>query len=324
MKLFKAWSESHGKEYSSEEAMMARMKVWVENDKRIQAHNNQEPKPSYLLGHNEFSDMTNDEFTAQYNLGRHGNAEFAKLAAQNRLSTNYKTMDSRLLLQDRPDEVNWIALGGVTPVKNQGACGSCWAFSTTGALEGARFINTGELVALSEQNLLDCDHQDLGCNGGLMDNAFKFDKKSGGLCSEEDYPYQAKQGDVCNPNHCEDVPGSQVRAFYDVPTGDADALMAALSMQPISVAIQADQFAFQFYKSGVLTDDSCGERGQIDHGVLAVGFGTDSETNEPYWMIKNSWGETWGENGYIRMSRNSKNEWGMCAILKMASYPEVE
>ena len=134
---------------------------------RIQAHNNQEPRPSYLLGHNEFSDMTHDEFSAQYNLGRHSNAEFAKLAAQDRLSTNYKTMDSRLLLQDRPDEVNWIALGGVTPVKNQGACGSCWAFSTTGALEGAKFINTGELVALSEQNLLDCDHQDLGCNGGL-------------------------------------------------------------------------------------------------------------------------------------------------------------
>ena len=109
-----------------------------------------------------------------------------------------------------------------------------------------------------------------------MDNTFKFDKKAGGLCSEADYPYQAKQGDVCNPTSCEDVPGSQVRAFYDIPTGDADALMAALTMQPISVAIQADQFAFQFYKSGVLTDDSCGERGNIDHGVLAVGFGTDS------------------------------------------------
>jgi C1A family cysteine protease len=134
---------------------------------RIEAHNHQEPKPSYLMGHNEFSDMTQDEFAQQFNLGKYSNAEFNKLSAQERLSSNFKTMDARHLLEDRPAEVNWIALGGVTPVKNQGACGSCWAFSTTGALEGAVFINSGSLVTLSEQNLLDCDHKDLGCNGGL-------------------------------------------------------------------------------------------------------------------------------------------------------------
>jgi len=216
--------------------------------------------------------------------------------------------------------VNWIQLGGVTPVKNQGACGSCWAFSTTGALEGAKFVKTGELVSLSEQNLVDCDHEDLGCSGGLMDDAFKFDKKNGGLCSEADYPYLAKQGE-CNPMHCEDVPGSEVTNFYDVPPGKEMSLIAALAMQPVSVAIQADQFAFQFYKGGVLTNDSCGD--QLDHGVLAVGYGSDLETNEPYFLVKNSWGPTWGEDGYIRISRKSKQEYGICGILKMASYPEV-
>jgi cathepsin L len=204
-----------------------------------------------------------------------------------------------------------------------GSCGSCWAFSTTGALEGAKFVKTGELVTLSEQNLLDCDHADLGCNGGLMDNAFKFDEKTGGLCSEEDYPYEARQGKICNPMNCTDVPGTIVSTFYDVPHSDEKAMLSALAMQPISVAIQADQFAFQFYKTGVLTDDKCGKAGNIDHGVLAVGYGTDLETQEPYWLVKNSWGASWGENGYIRMSRNSENDWGMCAILKMASYPEV-
>ena len=157
-----------------------------------------------------------------------------------------------------------------------------------------------------------------------MDNAFKFDEKTGGLCSEEDYPYEAKQNKECNPQNCTDVPGTIVRTFYDVPPGDEASLMAAISMQPISIAIQANQFAFQFYKGGVLADDSCGARAEIDHGVLAAGFGVDEETQEPYWTVKNSWGDSWGEDGYIRMSRNSKNEFGMCAILKMASFPEVE
>merc|ERR1711862_689601 len=215
-----------------------------------------------------------------------------------------------------------VQLGGVTPVKNQGFCGACWAFSTTGALEGAKFIKTGELVELSEQNLLDCDHTDLGCSGGLMDNAFKFDEKSGGLCSEEDYPYKAKQG-TCMTN-CTDVPGSIVQTFLDVPPGDEAAMLAAIATQPISVAIQANQGIFQFYKDGVITDSSCGARAAVDHGVLAVGYGTDLQTQEPYFLVKNSWGEEWGDKGYVKLGRKTENEFGMCAILKMASFPEVE
>mmetsp|Transcript_21022 Transcript_21022/g.39281 ORF Transcript_21022/g.39281 Transcript_21022/m.39281 type:complete len:367 (-) Transcript_21022:220-1320(-) len=328
--LFRTWADTHDKDYTTEEEALERLNIWLENHERIEAHNNQVPKPKYFLGHNEFSDLTNDEFNQRFNLGKYSStsAELLKEQAQELVSKQATTKTARHLEEksplELPDYVNWIALGGVTPVKNQGACGSCWAFSTTGALEGAKFIRTGELVALSEQNLLDCDHKDLGCNGGLMDNAFKFDEKTGGLCSEEDYPYEAKQGHVCNPNNCTDVPGTIVSTFYDVPPGEEKNLLAALAMQPISVAIQANQFAFQFYKNGVLTDDSCGKAAQLDHGVLAVGYGSDLETGEPYWIVKNSWGEKWGENGYIRMSRKSKNEFGMCAILKMASYPEVE
>ena len=129
-----------------------------------------------------------------------------------------------------------------------------------------------------------------------VDNAFKFDEKSGGLCSEDDYPYEAKQNDECN-TECTDVPGSIVKTFLDVPTGNEKALLSAIAMQPISVAIQASQFVFQFYKEGVITDDKCGAHGAVDHGVLAVGYGTDLETQEPYFLVKNSWGETWGDNG---------------------------
>jgi Papain family cysteine protease len=156
-----------------------------------------------------------------------------------------------------------------------------------------------------------------------MDNAFKFDEKSGGLCSEADYPYMARQGDQCLTN-CTDVPGSIVKTFVDVPPGDVNALLAAVALQPISIAVQADQFVFQFYKHGVLDDDSCGKAGNIDHGVLAVGYGSDLETNTPYWLVKNSWGSSWGDNGYLKIARNSTNEFGMCAILKMASFPVVE
>lgn len=156
-----------------------------------------------------------------------------------------------------------------------------------------------------------------------MDNAFKFDEKSGGLCSEEDYPYTAHANKVCMTN-CTDVPGSIVSSFIDVPPGNEKALLRAIAMQPISVAIQGSQFVFQFYKSGVLTDSSCGSHGAVDHGVLAVGYGTDLDTQESYFLVKNSWGETWGDSGYVKIGRKTKNEFGICAILKMASFPVVE
>lgn len=324
--MFQSWATDHGKDYTTDSEKEYRMRIWLQNHIKIELHNNQVPEPKFKLGHNDFSDMTHDEYAEYNKLGLHGNAAVGKVSAEEKINPQAESATFRALndpMLELPKEVNWIDLGGVTPVKNQGACGSCWAFSTTGALEGAKFVRSGELVALSEQNLLDCDHKDLGCRGGLMDNAFKFDEKTGGLCSEIDYPYTAKQGRKCNPMNCTDVPGSIVSTFYDVPHGCAKALQAAVAMQPISVAIQADQFVFQFYKTGVLTDDKCGKAAQIDHGVLVAGYGTDSETDEPYWLVKNSWGASWGENGYIRMSRNSENDYGMCAILKAASFPEV-
>ena len=284
---------------------------------------------TFKLGHNAFSDLSQDEFAAYYKLGPYspGVPTTSSMKSPPSLDEIDFAATARRALHDQvslPDYVNWVQMGGVTPVKNQGSCGSCWAFSTTGSLEGARFVKTGELVALSEQNLLDCDHVDLACNGGLMDNAFKFDEKSGGLCSEEDYPYEAKRNTICNPNNCTDVPGSIVSTFIDVPPGDANALISAIAMQPISIAIEASQFVFQFYKIGVINDDSCGSRGSIDHGVLAVGYGTDLDSQEPYLLVKNSWGPAWGAEGYVKLGRKSKNEFGICSVLKMASFPVVE
>ena len=212
------------------------------------------------------------------------------------------------------DAVDWTTKNAVTPVKNQQRCGSCWAFSTTGSVEGAYAIASGTLTSLSEQDLVSCDHNgDQGCNGGLMDNAFKW-IESNGLCTEDDYPYTSGSGitGTCKTT-CK--PAVTITGFTDVPQQDETALQSALAQQPVSVAIEADKSAFQLYKSGVLDSASCGTK--LDHGVLAVGYGTDSASGKDYWKVKNSWGATWGESGYIRMVRG-KN---MCGIAMSASYP---
>jgi hypothetical protein len=211
--------------------------------------------------------------------------------------------------------MDWVAEGAVTPVKNQGQCGSCWAFSTTGSVEGAYFVAIGKLVSLSEEDLVQCDHGgDQGCQGGLMDNAFKWIEQNG-LCSEGDYPYSSGGGTAgtCKTS-CSPV--VTVTGFTDVPPKDEKALLLAVAKQPVSVAIEADKSAFQLYNSGVLDSTSCGT--QLDHGVLIVGYGTDG--GKDYWKVKNSWGATWGESGYLRMVRD-KN---MCGIAQQPSYPEAK
>ena len=169
-----------------------------------------------------------------------------------------------------PKEVNWVEKGAVTAVKNQGSCGSCWSFSSTGSMEGAYFLASGALQSFSEQMLVDCDTLDSGCGGGLMDYSFEWISKNGGICAEDDYPYKAAGG-VCEASSCTPVKGTGVAKWVDVDQNE-QALMAAVAKQPVSVAIEADEMAFQFYSGGVLTS-GCGTN--LDHGVLLVGYGTD-------------------------------------------------
>jgi cathepsin L len=303
--LFNAWCKQFGKTYGEAE-MAKRYDIFASNHARIAAHN--ALNATYTMSHNAFSDMTWEEFHAQY-VGFGG----VPIRSWNRKINNFAHVDKASL----PDEVDWTTKGAVTPVKDQGQCGSCWAFSTTGGLEGAYFLKNGNLVSFSEQMLVDCDDNgDEGCNGGLMDNAFAWIEKFGGLCTEDDYPYTAST-DSCASSNCTVVPGSAPAAFTDVDHTE-DAMQAAVAQQPVSIAIEADQSGFQFYSQGVFTGD-CGTN--LDHGVLNVGYGTDSASGLQFWKVKNSWGASWGDNGFIKLQKGKQQDGGQCGLLLAASYP---
>lgn len=213
-----------------------------------------------------------------------------------------------------PDSIDWRTYGVVTSVKNQGSCGSCWAFSSTGAMESVYAIKTGKLYNLSEQELIDCIRFE-GCNGGEMEDAFLY-VESNMLCTDVEIPYEAVD-DSCK--QCKD--GIKIDDCIEVPSGNETALKMAVSRGPVSVAIEADKMAFQLYNGGILDSTKCGT--DLDHGVLIVGYG--EEDTIPYWIVKNSWGGDWGENGYVRIKRSIHNSLtdGVCGIALQGSYPVI-
>jgi len=305
------WKSGFNKQYRDFNEEQVRHAIWKDNFRRINEHNAKSNGvlggPSLRLGMNHFGDLTNTEFRETMN------GYFHKKGGERYGSTFLTPHNVKL-----PEAVDWRREGYVTPVKNQGQCGSCWSFSTTGALEGQHFRKTGKLVSLSEQNLVDCStsYGNHGCNGGLMDNAFKYIEQNGGLDTEDSYPYTGQEGE-CHYNKTN--VGAKDTGFVDVEPGNEQALKEAVgTVGPVSVAIDASHFSFQFYKGGVYNEPQCSPD-KLDHGVLVVGYGTQNEDGD-YWIVKNSWGPQWGLQGYVRMSRNKDNQ---CGIASAASYPLV-
>ncbi|XP_063697252.1 cathepsin L [Culicoides brevitarsis] len=305
----------HQKKYESETEEKFRLKIYAENRHKIAKHNQLYDlgHVTYRLAENQYTDMLHHEFVNTMNGFNRSNAL---------LKGTEKKLEGATWIEpanvEFPETVDWRELGAVTGVKDQGHCGSCWSFSATGALEGQHFRKTKKLVSLSEQNLVDCSgsYGNQGCNGGLMDQAFQYIKENGGIDTEKTYPYEGID-DTCHFNK-KNV-GATDKGFVDIPSGDEEALKKAIAtVGPVSVAIDASRESFQFYQSGVYIEPTCDSQA-LDHGVLAVGYGTD-ENGVDYWLVKNSWGTTWGDQGYVKMARNKNNQ---CGVATQASYPLV-
>ncbi|XP_013870911.1 cathepsin L.1 isoform X2 [Austrofundulus limnaeus] len=309
---FHAWKLKFGRSYSSSTEEAQRKQIWLNNRKVVLVHNIMADQgiKSYHLGMTYFADMENEEYRR---LISKGCLQAFNTSLPRRGSTFFGLPEGTPL----PDTVDWRDKGYVTDIKDQKQCGSCWAFSATGSLEGQTFRKTGKLVSLSEQQLVDCsgDYGNMGCDGGLMDYAFQYIKANGGIDTEVSYPYEAEDGQCrYNPNTI----GATCTGYVDVTQGDENALKEAVAtIGPVSIGIDAGHMSFQLYEHGVYDEPECSST-ELDHGVLIVGYGTDQ--GKDYWLVKNSWGLQWGDKGYIKMTRNKNNQ---CGVATAASYPLV-
>jgi C1A family cysteine protease len=295
LSLFKEWMQKYNRRYGVEE-VTTRFALWNKAYDYVQDHNSK--GLSWTAGTNQFADLSDEEFNAL-----HLGFDFDS----NRAQENVQVLDE----SDVPNDIDWREKGAVTKIDDQGNCGSCYTFSSAAALEGLYFIKKGTLVKLSKQQLLDCtsSYGNQGCNGGLMDNCFKY-TQSKGIEKDTDYLYKGKVG-TCAYNATKAV--YKNTGFADVTKNNYKQLQAALTKQPVSVAVQADQNAFKSYTSGILSAN-CGT--SLDHAILAVGYASN------YWIVKNSWGTSWGEQGYIRIASGTQNNGaGVCGINAQASYP---
>lgn len=275
----------------------ARFEIFKDNMDIAKEHN--DGANTFTMGVTQFADMTGEEFEAF-------------------LARGVKPVDDSIprekfdasKFDSTPTSKDWVSEGAVTPVKNQGSCGSCWAFSTTGSLEGANFLYGSKvLAALSEQELVDCSGSsgNQGCNGGLMDNAFKW-IKSNGLCLESAYPYTGTDG-TCQKQKCS-ASIATVKSWVDV-SGEEDLTTAVGNVGPVSIAVDAN-IKWQLYTGGIMSATFC-PKGSLDHGVLAVGY----DKTGGYWKVKNSWAASWGEKGYVRLAYGDNT----CGLANQPSYP---
>ncbi|XP_049383992.1 zingipain-2-like [Solanum stenotomum] len=302
------WMAHHGRVYKDDIEKEHRFKTFKENVEFIESFN-QNGTQRYKLAINKYADLTTEEFKASF-MG----LDTSLLSQQE--STDTTTSFKYGSVTEVPYSMDWRKSGSVTEIKDQGVCGCCWAFSAVAAIEGAYQIANNELISLSEQQLLDCSTQNKGCEGGLMTVAYDFllQNNGGGITTETNYPYEAAQK-VCKTEQSAAV---TISGYEVVPSSESSLLKAVVN-QPISVGIAANH-EFHMYGSGIY-DGSCSP--SLNHAVTVIGYGTSEEDGTKYWIVKNSWGSSWGEEGYMRIARDVGVDGGHCGIAKVASFPTV-
>ncbi|CAN6553174.1 unnamed protein product [Malus baccata var. baccata] len=305
------WIKKHGRVYQDSVEKERRFHIFKNNVEFVEKFNSEGNK-TYSLRINRFSDMTNDEVLRYYT----GYKQPTESTSSADASFTYKSLS----LTDVPPSIDWRERGAVTPVKDQGICGCVWAFSAVAAVEGIIQIKTGKLISLSEQQLVSCDTINSGCQGGSMDKAYAYIQQNGGITSEENYPYQSLNGSAgtCDMNKAYKA-AARITGYAEVLSINETELLKAVSMQPVSVGIHASP-VFQQYSGGVFTGDDCGT--ELNHAVTIIGYGT-TEDGTPYWLIKNSWSDTWGENGYMKILRNADAPGGVCGLAIRPFYPTM-
>jgi len=306
-KEFASFCSKYEKVYTPEEQSI-RFQVFKDNLDFIYAHNNKSPKPSFTVNVNQFADLTVEEFSSIY--------------LRTRATVKKTHTTSSIQVNGLPNNVDWRDKHAVTFVKDQGQCGSCYSFSTTGAVEGAWAIAKGKLKSLSEQNILDCTwkppYNNTGCDGGDPRESMQYIIDNKGIDTEDSYPYEDYNGgdqDPCTYNPKNSV--ATISSMLFVIQGNETDLAVASTIGTVSVAIDASHSSFQFYQGGVYSEPMCSSNlADLDHAVLVVGYDTDGE----YWNVKNSWGPGWGFEGYIWMSKDNDNN---CGIATYATLPKV-
>ena len=297
-KSFVSWMRSTNQFFTGDD-YQTRFGIYMSNQRLVQEHN---AGNTFKLGMNKFAAYTPSEYKSLLGFRQEASNEEATVS-------NFKVTD---------DEVDWRKKNVVQPIQDQAQCGSCWAFSTVQGCESIYAINAGQLLKFSEQNIVDCVTSCYGCNGGLMTSAIKYvvKKQGGKFMPESEYPYKAVAG-TCKFDAKKAI--GKVSGYINIKSGSESDLAAKIAQYgPACIAIDASHYSFQLYSSGIYNEKSCSSR-SLDHGVGCVGYGTEDGT--AYWIVRNSWGESWGEDGYIRMIKDKNNQ---CGIATMAIIPKYD